>query len=77
MTWLQIFRVALLLLGAIREKTQRTCPNENCPLKLNKAEREKTVKDVDGKVVPKITKASVDEQIRRQKALYKKNHPNG
>jgi len=64
MSWLQIARMALELLRAVRDKTQRQCPNPDCPLKL-------------GKQPVSITKASVDEQVRRQRDLYAKNHPKG
>ena len=56
--------MALELSKAIHEATRGECPNENCPLGLNK---KKVLK-------PKL---SQDEMIKHHKELYKRNHPNG
>ena len=62
--WFRIFRMALELSRAIHEATRGECPNENCPLGLNKK------KVIEPKLSP-------DEMIKHHKELYKRNHPNG
>lgn len=64
-TWFEIARMAIGLSKAIHEKTQVVCPNPSCPLHLNT-----TNKTID---VP----LTQDELVRKHKAQYKKNHPNG
>lgn len=61
--WIPILRDLLALGKEVQQKTQRVCPNVNCPLRQNRPATEPV--------------ATQDEMIRRQKELFKRNHPNG
>lgn len=68
MSWLEIFRRAKELAAAIRDKfPQKRCSNPDCPLGLNKVA-------VAAKKPPALT---VEQQMQRQRDLYKLNHPDG